>query len=426
MRRHPFLFCATAIGAAMFMAVSLASASQSETAIYQFQPGTGDGYEPVAGVISDAAGNLYGTTLFGGSACGTVGCGTVFEVTPNEGGTWTESVLYSFLGSPDGAFPAGGLVFDKKGNLYGTTSGGGTSRGGIIFELSPPTQQGNPWTETVLYNFPSPNDGYFPVTLTIDNSGNLYGAEPGYPGSFGNVFEFSPPSGKRKSWTFTVLYQFLGGAQHDGTRPVGGLVYSVWGAIYGVTAAGGLGSGCNADGCGTVFQLAPQKNGSWKEKVLYMFTGESDGGVPVGLWLDRPIRTLYGATAIGGNSTSSGVVFELGPQKGGGWLESTLYSFGGADGLSMPQAGVITDAAGNVYGTTYLSTAGLGGVYELSPPQQSGGAWTETTQYQFTGGAGGGNGPSTLLLNGTQSSVYGTTEYGGQPSGGIVFELTLP
>jgi len=421
MRLQRFLLRTIAAMGAMSVAASVAFASQSGTGLYQFQAGTGDGYAPVAGVIADADGNLYGTTMYGGTACGTDGCGTVFELTPSNGGsTWTESVLYSFQGAPDGAFPAGALVFDKKGNLYGTTSGGGTFRGGTIFQLSPPAEQGGAWTETVLYDFAAPNDGYFPVTLAIDGLGNLYGAEPGYPGSFGNVFEFSPPASKGGNWSFNVLYQFKGGAKHDGTRPVGGLVYSPWGNIYGVTAAGGTGSGCNADGCGTAFQLAPLKNGSWREKVLYMFSGGSDGGIPVGLSLSRPTRTLYGATAIGGNSTSAGVVFQLAPQKGGGWLESTLYSFGEADGLSLPQAGVVTDVSGNVYGTTYVSADGRGAVFKLAP-QASG--WVETTEWEFTGGADGGNNPSSLLLSGTQLSVYGTTEYGGLPGGGVVFKV---
>lgn len=422
MRRHRFVLRAITASAAMLMAGCLAFA-QSETAIYQFQPGTGDGYTPVAALIADASGNLYGTTLFGGSACGANGCGTVFELTPNNG-SWTETVLYSFQGASDGAFPAGALVLDKKGNLYGTSSGGGKFRAGTIFKLSPPAKKGHPWTEAVLHAFSATNDGYFPVTLSIDSLGNLYGVEPGYPVTFGKVFELSPPAKKGGAWPFNVLYQFKGGAQHDGTRPVGGVALSAWGNLYGVTATGGLGSGCNADGCGTVYQLTPRKNGSWTEKVLYMFTGGTDGGVPVGLYLDGPVRTLYGAAALGGNSTDSGVVFQLYPQKGGGWLESTIYSFGGTDGLSLPETGVITDTSGNVYGTTYLSASGSGAVYMLSP--QQGGNWTETTEYEFTGGANGGNGPSGLLLNQAQNSVFGTTEYGGTNGGGVVFNLTLP
>ena len=424
MRRQHFILPVIATLAAICMLSPAAPASQWETAIYQFRPGTGDGYAPAAGLIADAKGNLYGTTMFGGAACGLDGCGTVYELSPSNGGrTWTETVLYSFQGAPDGAFPAGALVLSGQGSLYGTTSGGGASRAGVIFQLTPPAEQGGSWTETVLYNFTAPNDGYFPVTLTMDGSGNLYGAEPGYPGGFGSVFELSPGGGG--SWTFSVLYNFLGGAEHDGTRPIGALVLSPWGSLLGVTAAGGSGSGCNADGCGTVFQLVAQKNGSWKERVVYMFSGGSDGGVPVGLSMDRPSRTFYGATAYGGDSTGDGVVFQLAPQKGGGWTEATVFTFGQSSDLSRPNSAAAADALGNLYGTTYLSTAGDGGVYKLSPPQQQGGAWTETVQYQFSGGADGGNNPSALLLSGTQQSVFGATEYGGSDEGGVVFKVVL-
>jgi uncharacterized repeat protein (TIGR03803 family) len=421
MRLQYLFLVAVAVLACMVVPASAGSSSQT---LYEFNPGTGDGYQPVAGLIADSKGNLYGTTLLGGSACGSEGCGTVYELVSGNGGTtWSESILYNFQGVPDGAYPQGSLVFDAKGNLYGTTSGGGSSRAGTVFELSPPTGNGKSWTETVLYNFTTANDGYFPVSLVIDSSGNLYGAEPGYPNAFGNVFELSPNG---SSWSLNVLYSFQGGAKHDGTWPVGSVVLSPWGDIYGVTTAGGTGAGCDADGCGTIFQLAPQKNGPWKEKVTYAFTGESDGGVPVGIALNKSTRVWYGATAQGG-ATNNGTVFQMSPVTGG-WSESVVYSFGGADELSLPQTNVTIDGKGNVYGTTYQSFNGdgIGGVFKLTPPQSQGENWTEATQYEFSGGSGGGIGPTALVLNNAQSAVIGATEYGGlSSSGGMVFKLIV-
>ncbi|HEX8814896.1 MAG TPA: choice-of-anchor tandem repeat GloVer-containing protein [Terriglobales bacterium] len=412
------------IAAGLICGTVSANAS-SETTLYEFNLGSGDGYQPVAGLITDSGGNLYGTTMLGGANCGADGCGTVYELISGNGGkTWTEAVLYSFKGTTDGAFPEGSLVFDTKGNLYGTTSGGGTSRAGTIFELSPPAKRPGAWTETTLYNFPTANDGYFPVSLIIDSSGNLYGAEPGYPKGFGNVFELSPSG---SSWSFKTLYSFQGGAKHDGTWPVGSVVLSPWGSIYGVTTAGGTGAGCRADGCGTVFQLTPQTNGTWKEKVTYAFTGESDGGVPVGIALDPTNRIWYGATAQGGTNNNSGTVFQVSAVKGGGWAEAVIYNFGGSDGLSLPQANVTVDGKGNVYGTTFVSIDGTGdgGIYKLAPPQGDG-DWTEVTQYEFSGGSGGGSGPTSLVLNNAQSAVLGATEYGGlASSGGMVFKVVV-
>jgi uncharacterized repeat protein (TIGR03803 family) len=175
-----------------------ASAADLEKTIFRFHGS--DGAWPRAGLIADAAGNLYGTTMLGGSACGTAekksnGCGTVFELTPTNGGrAWTETVLYAFKGGKDGGQPQGSLVFDAAGDLYGTTSYGGATNQGAVFQLSPPAQQGGAWTEAVIYSFSSYNDGFFPVSLIIDQQGNLYGEEPGYPDTYGDVFELSPPA----------------------------------------------------------------------------------------------------------------------------------------------------------------------------------------------------------------------------------------
>jgi len=203
-------------------------AIDQDRTIYLFQGGA-DGDSPQAGLIADHAGNLYGTTMFGGN-----GCGTLFELASTDGNrTWTESVLYSFqCDSNDGSQPQGSLVFDSAGNLYGTTSIYGTSSQGAVFELSPPAQQGGAWTESIIYQFSDYNGGFFPVSLIIDGQGNLYGEDPGSIETNGNVFELSPPAVQGDAWTYNMLYAFKGVPRHDGNGPAGGLAMGKSGNLY--------------------------------------------------------------------------------------------------------------------------------------------------------------------------------------------------
>lgn len=208
-----------------------------------------DGANPECKVVFDAAGNMYGTTYGGG---GLRKLGTVWELTPQTDGTWTETILHSFTGETDGALPIGGVIFDAAGNLYGMTSMGGAFKRGTVFELSP--NGDGTWTKTVLYNFRGSRDGRTPgfSTLTFDRAGNLYG-ETHFGGDgpcgelgCGVVFELSPTGGG--SWTETVLYRFDGA---HGAFPYQGLVFDAAGNIYGTTPEGG------AYGQGTVFELKP-------------------------------------------------------------------------------------------------------------------------------------------------------------------------
>ena len=186
--------------------------------MYSFQGGF-DGAQPVAGLI-DKAGNLFGTTAFGGFA----GSGTVFELTPpsTPGGSWTETVLYSFQGGTDGYFPYSALVSDGAGNLYGTTLAGGAVCPicGTVFKLS---KRGGVWTETILHNFGF-TDGANPfgkLLLAVD--GNLYGTTvSGGDFSAGTVFELSAPNRPRGAWTEKVLYSFTGSS--DGAQPLSDIV----------------------------------------------------------------------------------------------------------------------------------------------------------------------------------------------------------
>jgi uncharacterized repeat protein (TIGR03803 family) len=399
-----------------------ARASGPEVTLHWFQGGS-DGAWPGGGLIADAAGNLYGTTMFGGgnSACGTIekkplGCGTVFEMTrTNDGNTWIETVLYAFQGGSDGREPEGGLVFDSAGNLYGTTSVHNNIGQGTVFQLAPPAQQGGDWTETTIYTFSSYNDGFFPVGLIIDQQGNLYGENPQGQNSYGDVFELSPPAAQGKEWTYSVLYEFGGGS--DGYAPLGGLVLGKSGNLYGTTSGGGLDSWCS-DGCGTVFQLLHPtgKRTAWTERVLYAFTGQDDGSEPWGGVTFDKKGNLYGTTRYGGQ-LNAGTVFELSPVGGGEWTETVIHSFDSSKEGYIPEARVVLDKSGNIFGTTLFSDA-----FELSPPQQKGGSWIETILYEFRE-----VGPSSLLLSKWGKALYGTTEGDGYGFHlrGMVFKIRL-
>ncbi len=269
-----------------------------ETILYRFTGGS-DGGNPYSPVILDTAGNIYGTTQSGG----TTGLGTVFELSASGSG-WTESVLYSFTGIPDGSQPESGLLMDASGNLYGTTADGGAGNSGTVFEIVP---SGGSWTENILYNF-GPQDGYAPYGgLIFDSAGNIYGTTAySYVGN-GTVFELSPEGGSQ--WNFQTLYFLTSGAPTV-PGPVGTLLIDRSGNLYGTTFEGGL-AGCGLGfGCGTLFELSPGAGG-WTYNLLYQYTGESDGGFPVDGLASDSQGHLYGA-GWGGNS-GNGVVFEWTP-----------------------------------------------------------------------------------------------------------------
>ena len=323
-------------------------ATGDETVLYSFTGGA-DGAIPLAGLMRDAAGNLYGTTEHGGDlTCNTnIGCGTVFKLDT----TGKETVLYSFKGKADGSAPVAGVIRDAAGNLYGTTQLGGIFSSGTVFKLDTTGK------ETVLYTFTGGRggtDGYFPDGALIrDAAGNLYGTtQLGGNFSFGTVFKVDS-SGKE-----TILYRFKGGS--NGDQPVGALIMDKAGNLYGANQGGGT----SYDG--NVFKL----NTAGKETVLYSFTGFSDGVYPAAGVIADAEGNLYGTTQYGGGVTcfgdGCGTVFKL--DKTG--KETVLYSFtGGADGAS-PVAGLVRDAAGNLYGTTAFggdSVCGCGVVFKIAP-----------------------------------------------------------
>jgi uncharacterized repeat protein (TIGR03803 family) len=372
-----------------------------------------------SGVITDSAGNLYGTTQIGGTSqnCHALGCGTVFELSPNATGGWTLTTLYSFSGRDDGLGPAAGLVRDSAGNLYGTTQSGGGSKEcaygcGVIFRLSPST--GGVWDETVLYRFTGGSDGSAPVaTLTLGSGGSLYGtASLGGASTGGLVFMLERAAG---GWKQTVLHNFIG---TDGHYPESPLTRDSAGNLYGTTAEGG------SHNAGVVYRLAPSSSG-WTCEILHNFTGGSDGQQPVGGLTFDASGNLYGTTQFGGNKpglNGSGVVFRLHPS-GNAWREAVLYTFtGGTDGAN-PSAGVTFDSAVNLYGTTSYGTPagckssyGCGQVFQLTPAAEG---WSLGALYpipQFLPSLGG-------LTRDASGNLFFTASDQQSLKSGDVFEL---
>jgi uncharacterized repeat protein (TIGR03803 family) len=391
--------------------------------LYKFTGGK-DGNSPQAELIFDNTGNLYGTTMYSGPECGS-DCGTVFRLAPNPNGSWTESVLYTFTGNADGANPVAGLVFDHAGNLFGTTLFGSY---GKVFELTPNLD--GSWTEDVLYTFNGVPDGAFPnARLIFDQAGKLYStAYAGGGKGGGTIFNLTPnPDG---SWTESTLYSFGNGV--DGYYPSGGLIFDTTGNLYGTTHYGGTGGCSDGDfrGCGVVFKLTA--DGNWTENVLYGFTGGKDGAYPLaGLIFDKA-GNLYGTSEHGGNlsycnGAGCGVVFKLTPNPGGSWTEKVLRRFTGGRGGAYPLAGLIFDHAGNLYGTTYqggnlsyCGGAGCGVVFELA--RNPNGGWKETVLHRFADHPGALP-HAGLILDGA-GNLYGTTQGDGTTTFGSVFEIT--
>jgi uncharacterized repeat protein (TIGR03803 family) len=314
-------------------------AADTETVLYNFcsQAGCADGTLPVAGLVADSSGDLYGTT----DAGGTSNDGVVFKLTPSG----TETVLHSFAGGTDGDTSYASLIMGKKGTLYGTTYAGGSHSAGTVFEV---TSAG---TETILHAFDGgSSDGAQPFAgLTRDVKGNLYGVTTaGGTNGHGVVFKLAPDG------TETVLHSFAGGSG-DGAEPIGGLILDKKMDLYGTTYEGGAGKCGN--GCGTVFRVSHKG----KEDVLYSFQGGADGLNPQGTLLMDRSGNLFGTSSNGG-ANSDGTVFESSTSGS----EELLLSFDGYDG-EFPTGALTADSQLDLYGTTHAGgTDEQGAVFEMT------------------------------------------------------------
>jgi len=397
-------------------------AASQVSPIFSFYSSYGDAL-PIGGVTFDASGNLYGTTFYGGAN----GNGMVYELSPSAG-NWKQTVLYSFNpNGTDGWGPTSTPIFDAAGNIYGTTEFGGTgscTNGfgcGTIYELSPNGTGG--WNETILHDFAGSDGWQIHPGLIADAAGNLYGmATNGGTNSNGTVFELSP--GANGSWSFSVLHQFTGGS--DGGVPFDALALDAAGNLYGTTSAGGgKSSGCRY-GCGVVFKLTPSQSGSWTETVLHNFTtSAADGHTPACQLTFDAAGNLYGTTSAGGGSgLGAGIVFELSPATNGTWTEKVLHNFNthAGDGNS-PSNSLTFDASGNLYGATIGGgNHGRGTAFELSPTAS--GPWNETILNNFSGQGQGGYFPNSGPIFGPDGMLYGIAASGGHGGQGTVFQLT--
>ena len=425
------------------LAASPAASAQANTyrVIHDFT--SSDGTYPWGDLILDASANMYGVTALGDNFttnCGSYGCGTVFKLSKTSSGGWQRTVLHAFTGGSDGWDPSGGLVFDAAGNLYGVTIYGGLNNGGILFELSP-TLTGA-WTETVIHSFGATLDGARPWSrLIFDTTGNLYGTtEAGGAFGFGTVFKFSPNSGG--GWDETLLYSFTGGT--DGGSPYTGVTFDSASNLYGTTGAGGNTTVriCRLNsGCGVIFELSPNSSGNWTEAVLHTFDGY-DGWHSQNLIFDTA-GNLYSATGNGGNLNGCGgfgcgVVYELSPSASG-WTYNVIHVFlpgpnsYGGNGGSAP-SDVALDSAGNLYGAAFYggnysacASLGCGVIYKLS--RNTSGGWTEAVLHSFSGGTNG-NQPSSNVIFDASGNLISTASHGGlsaacSTSGGcgVVFEI---
>lgn len=372
--------------------------SQTTKVLYNFAGGT-DGANPWAGVIFDSKGNLYGTTNDGG----TCGCGDVFELTPTSGGGWTESVLYTLTGGSNSWYPYAALVVDSAGNLYGA------SGFGSVFELHP-TSSGT-WQEKDL------------LIACCDLQAALV-PDPTHHGFYGtnSLTVFKLTQGAGGAWTNTVLFTFNSDGS-NGSSPRSPLLLDSFGNIYGTTTQ------YNTRYNGNVFKLTRSASGVWNETVLYNFQGASDGYLPWGNIVFDKAGNLYGATTFGGTG-DVGTVFKLSPVAGGGWTKSTIYSFAGGNDGAFPVSGLTFGTDGNLYGTTQFGgglgtcqTGGCGTVFKLTPPASKGKPWTETILHSFAGGTDGAT-PDGAILFDAAGNLYGTTYSGGMFGFGMVFEIT--
>jgi uncharacterized repeat protein (TIGR03803 family) len=333
-------------------------------------------------------------------------------------GAPSEAILYSFTGGKDGADPQAGLIEDAAGAFYGTATGGGNAVGtagdGVVFKLAP-SKQG--YVESVLHTFGSAKDGAMPWGGLTADAGALYGTTNGggnlaCSGGCGTVFRIRPT---KHGYEEHVVYRFAGGT--DGAKPYyGSLLLDASGALYGTTNSGGDAS-CGADGCGTVFKLTHHGR-HYEEQTIHTFGGGSDGAGPESGLIEDAGGTLYGTTYAGGSKRCGGygcgTVFALTPSSGG-YSERILLAFAGDLDGGEPFDPLTMDPAGSLYGTTAFGGRNFrGNVFRLA---RAGSGFAYSILCQFLDGKAVYPVSGVVVASG--GVVYGTTS-GGR---GTVYEL---
>jgi uncharacterized repeat protein (TIGR03803 family) len=377
---------------AILISGSIASAQSKFSVLHHFRGGN-DGANPLATLVVDKSGALFGTT----SSAGAQAHGTVFRMTRLSGGAWTETVLS----------PAGGneLLLDSSGNLYGT--GAGPGGGAVAFKLT--RSQSGHWSEKVLYSFGNGSHAVSPNgALIMDKVGSLYGAGLGGSSGFGAVFKLTLLAGVWKETTLLNL-----NVDQQGYKP-NGVIMDKTGSLYGTSEIGG-GAGA---GAGVAFTLT-HTGGKWTATNMHGFAPGGDGQRPRSALLLQPDGALYGTTSSGG-AFGTGTVYKLTPTGDSTWTETLLYSFTVGKGGSGPYAELVADQTGALYGTTVAGgDSNQGVVFKLTP--QSGG-YVESVLHSFTGASDGGV-PYGGLVFGKDGALYGTTSVGGRSNQGVVFRL---
>ena len=422
----------------VLLALTACSAA-SEQVLYRFLGGT-DGNGPTAGLVKDRHGNLYGTTSSGGvGQCFGFGCGTVFELAQQPDGTYVKNILHTFAGNKfDGGYPVGTLALDANGNLYGVTEQGGSgpcdsvlgSGCGVVYRLSPGAN--NTFTYSVIYNFAAgfgDDDGsYANAGVVLDRLGNLYGTTE-FGGDFfcdcGIVYQLQPGA-QGGPWTENILYRFIGISQggSDVSFPASGVTLDHKGNIFGSTTGGGD-KNCNL-GCGGIYQLTPNGDGTYQEAVLAIFHGGPDGAQPEGgVIVDRD-GNIFGSTEFGGGGTSCnsgdsgcGTIFEL-RNTASGYQKKIILRFNGPNGFA-PSSNLTFGANRGLLGTAQAGGASNHGLVFRLTLSSSG--WQESILHDFTGGSDGAS-PLSALLSDGQGGFFGTTnDGGGTQDAGTVFQL---
>jgi len=408
-RGTPILAGILAVALAVLSFVPAAWAASKFKVLHSFGASS-DGYTPGGALLLDSHGSLYGGTAGGP---GEYGNGTVFELAPQANGEWKETILHDFTAGSGGANPWGSLILDGVGNLYGTMPLGTNYIGGV-FELSPGS---GGWSYSVLYT-QSSGPG-----LLIDSLGNLYGEMGDGENKGGAIAELSPGS---NGWAYTQLYSFCGQYScPDGVGPPAPPIWDGKGNLFGTTVEGGIvPPACYSSfGCGVIFEMTPNRDGTWTYHVLHRFAAfPTDGQRPfAGLVMDT-VGNFYGSTALGGVH-NQGTVFKF-AFSGGHWKKTVLYNFPNCADGCYPGYAMVFDKAGNLYGAANGGLPDCDGydcgiVFKLSP--QAGGNWKYSVVHKFT--AADGEYPLGLIIDG-KGNLFGTTQSFGKYHFGTAFEIT--